>query len=96
ALFERMRFDESGQATTANMSTYSIPAAPDLPSFVTISTVTPTPLNPLGAKGVGEAGTLGSTPAIHSAVMDALAPFGITHIDMPLTPHAIWRALNAG
>ena len=96
ALFEHMRFDESGQATTANMSTYSIPAAPDLPSFVTISTVTPTPLNPLGAKGVGEAGTLGSTPAIHSAVMDALAPFGITHIDMPLTPHAIWRALNAG
>jgi carbon-monoxide dehydrogenase large subunit len=76
------------------MASYSIPAAPDLPSFVVMNTCTPTALNPLGAKGIGEAGTLGSTPAIHSAVVDALASFGVRHVDMPLTPHTIWRAIN--
>ncbi len=94
ALFEHMRFDSSGFPLTANMASYSIPAATDLPSFVVSNTTTPTRLNPLGAKGVGEAGTLGSTPAIHSAVIDALASFGVKHIDMPLTPHAIWRAIH--
>jgi carbon-monoxide dehydrogenase large subunit len=94
ALFEHMQFDEAGFPVTANMASYSIPAAPDLPSFVVMNTCTPTALNPLGAKGIGEAGTLGSTPAIHSAVVDALASFGVRHVDMPLTPHTIWRAIN--
>lgn len=94
ALFEHMQFDESGFPLTTNMGSYLIPAATDLPSFVVSNTSTPTRLNPLGAKGVGEAGILGSTPAIHSAAMDALASFGVRHIDMPLTPHAIWRAIH--
>jgi carbon-monoxide dehydrogenase large subunit len=93
ALFEEMRFDQDGNPLTANLVTYQIPTATDLPSFIVANTLTPTPFNPLGAKGVGEAGTLGSTPAIHSAVMDALAPFGIKHLDMPLTPARIWAAL---
>lgn len=94
ALFEHMRYDDDGIPLTANLATYLIPAATDLPSFAVSSAVTPTSLNPLGAKGVGEAGTLGSTPAIHSAVMDALAPFGIDHLDMPLTPAKIWGAIQ--
>lgn len=65
-------------------------------SFIVLNTITPTQHNPLGTKWIGEAGTLGSTaPAIHSAVIDALAPFGIRHLDMPLTPDRIWEAINA-
>lgn len=95
ALWEQVRFDENGYPLTSNLVTYHVPAATDLPSFTVSNTITPTPHNPLGAKGVGEAGTLGSTPAIHSAVMDALASFGVKHIDMPLTPDKIWEAINA-
>jgi carbon-monoxide dehydrogenase large subunit len=73
---------------------YAIPKASMLPSFVTDETVTPSPLNPLGAKGIGEAATIGSTPTIANAVMDALAPFGIEHIDIPLTPEKVWRAIQ--
>jgi len=65
-----------------------------LPSFVTDETVTPSPLNPLGAKGIGEAATIGSTPTIANAVLDALAPFGIEHLDIPLTPEKVWRAVQ--
>jgi carbon-monoxide dehydrogenase large subunit len=95
ALWEHARFDDNGYPLTPNLVTYHIPAATDLPSFRVSNTITPTRHNPLGAKGAGEAGTIGSTPAIHSAVMDALAPWGVKHLDMPLTPDKIWEAINA-
>jgi aerobic carbon-monoxide dehydrogenase large subunit len=95
ALWEHARFDENGYPLTPNLVTYHIPVATDLPSFLVSNTITPTQHNPLGAKGAGEAGTIGSTPAIHSAVMDALSTFGIKHLDMPLTPDKIWEAINA-
>lgn len=94
ALLEHARFDDYGNPITANLMTYLAPAASDLPSFRVLSPVTPTPLNPLGAKGVGEAGTLGSTPAVHSAVIDALRPFGTNHLDLPLRPESLWQAIN--
>ena len=71
-----------------------MPSAADLPSFETANTETPTPRNPLGAKGIGESGTIGSTPAVQNAVIDALAPFGVRHLDMPLTPERVWRAIR--
>jgi aerobic carbon-monoxide dehydrogenase large subunit len=95
ALFEEVLYDESGQLTTSTLGDYALPRAADFPEFELDRTVTPTPRNPLGAKGIGEAGTIGSTPAIINAVVDALAPFGITHLDMPATPEKIWRAINA-
>jgi carbon-monoxide dehydrogenase large subunit len=95
ALWEHARFDHNGYPLTPNLVTYHIPVATDLPSFRVSNTITPTRHNPLGAKGAGEAGTIGSTPAIHSAVMDALAPWGVRHLDMPLTPDKIWEAINA-
>jgi carbon-monoxide dehydrogenase large subunit len=73
---------------------YAVPKADMLPSFETDRTVTPTPVNPLGVKGAGETGTIASPVAVVNAVMDALAPFGITHVDMPLTPAKIWRAVR--
>ncbi len=94
ALFEHARFGSEGQPLTTNLISYFVPAATDLPNLRTISHVTPTPHNPLGAKGVGEAGTLGSTPAIHSAVIDALRPFGVRHLDLPLRPERVWRAIH--
>ena len=74
---------------------YLIPSAAEFPSFETSNTETPSPQNPLGAKGIGESGTIGSTPAIHNAVVDAVAHLGVTHIDMPTSPLAIWEALAA-
>uniref|UniRef100_A0A831TEQ4 Xanthine dehydrogenase family protein molybdopterin-binding subunit n=1 Tax=Thermorudis peleae TaxID=1382356 RepID=A0A831TEQ4_9BACT len=94
ALWEEVRYDETGQLLTGTLMDYAMPKASMLIDFVTDETVTPTPLNPLGAKGIGEAATIGSTPTIANAVMDALAPFGIEHIDIPLTPEKIWRALQ--
>lgn len=96
ALFEDAAFDEHGYPLRGNLVSYTIPTAVDIPMIETGRTVTPTPLNPLGAKGVGECGTLGSTPAIHSAVMDALSPLGIRHIDLPLTPDRVWEAIAGG
>jgi carbon-monoxide dehydrogenase large subunit len=96
ALFEHVRFDDAGQPLGTSLMTYFIPAATDLPSFTIDRTATPTPLNPLGAKGIGEAGTLGSTPAIHSAAMDALAPFGVDHLDLPLASERVWRSMIGG
>ena len=94
ALFERFRYDE-GYPLTGNLTTYLIPTASTLPSFTVRHTETPTPENPLGAKGIGEAGTIGSTPAIVNAVVDALAPYGVRDLDMPLTPEKIWAAIGA-
>jgi carbon-monoxide dehydrogenase large subunit len=76
------------------MLDYALPRADDLPSFEIDHTVTPCPHNPLGVKGIGETGTIAATAAVVNAVMDALAPFGIRHIDMPLTPEKIWRAIR--
>jgi aerobic carbon-monoxide dehydrogenase large subunit len=90
ALFEEVIYDENGQLLTGNLMNYALPRAADLPRLNLSRTETPTSVNPLGIKGIGEAGTIGSTPAIVSAVVDALAPFGVTHIDMPLTPQKIW------
>jgi carbon-monoxide dehydrogenase large subunit len=73
---------------------YAMPSAAELPSFEASNTETPTPLNPLGAKGIGEAGTIGSTPAAQNAVVDALATFGIRHLDMPLTSQRVWQAIR--
>jgi carbon-monoxide dehydrogenase large subunit len=73
---------------------YALPKAHQLPRFTTDRTETPSPVNPLGVKGVGEAGTIGSTPALVNAVVDALAPLGVKHIDMPLTPERVWNAIG--
>ena len=94
ALWEEVRFDRSGQPLTTSLMDYAVPRADQLPSFDTARTVTPTPVNPLGVKGAGETGTIASTPAIANAVMDALAPFGVRHIDMPLTPQKLWTAMR--
>ena len=94
ALCEEVRYDESGQLLTATLMDYAMPKAPMFPRIELDSTCTPTHLNPLGAKGIGELGTIGSTPCLVSAVLDALRPRGVTHIDMPLTPERVWRALS--
>lgn len=95
ALFEWFRFDEAGYPMTGNLTSYLIPAPSDVPMIETHRSTTPTSFNPIGAKGIGESGTLGSTPAIHSAVMDVLSRHGVKHLDMPLTPSRVWGALDA-
>jgi carbon-monoxide dehydrogenase large subunit len=94
ALWEDHVYDENGQLVTGTLMDYSLPKAHHFPWFETSNTETRTPVNPLGVKGVGEAGTIGSTPAIVNAVMDALKPFGVRHLDMPLKPEKIWRAIK--
>ena len=95
ALFEEVGYDEDGNCLHGNLASYAMPSAADLPAFETQRMETPTPLNPLGVKGIGESGTVGSTPAVQNAVVDALAHLGVTHIDMPLTPERVWRAIQA-
>ena len=95
ALFEEIAFDEDGNNVTGSLASYAIPSAGDLPTFETERSETPTPRNPLGAKGIGEAGAIGATPAVWNAVVDALAPFGVKNIDMPATPQRVWQALSA-
>jgi aerobic carbon-monoxide dehydrogenase large subunit len=94
ALYEHATFDEDGQPTAATLADYAVPAASDLPSFELDQTVTLSPTNPLGAKGIGESGSIGSSPAVVNAAIDALAARGVTHLDMPLTPQRVWRALD--
>jgi CO/xanthine dehydrogenase Mo-binding subunit len=96
ALFEEMPYDEAGNPQNANFVSYLFPAASEFPSFETVEMQTPTPANPLGAKGIGESGTIGATPAVHNAVVDALAPYGIRHLDMPVNGEVVWRALADG
>jgi carbon-monoxide dehydrogenase large subunit len=96
ALFEEIAFDEDGNCVTGSLASYAIVSAADLPTFETERTETPTPRNPLGAKGIGESGTIGSTPAVWNAVVDALRPFGVTNVDMPATPQRVWQAITAG
>ncbi len=95
ALFEEVVYDDSGQLITGTLMDYAVPKAHQLPRYQTDRTETPTDVNPLGVKGVGEAGTIGATPAIVNAVVDALQPFGVQHIDMPLKPEKVWRAMGA-
>ncbi len=95
ALLEEVRYDADGQLVTGSLMDYALPRADDLPSFVTDQTVTVTPFNPLGAKGIGEAATIGSTPAVVNAVVDALRPFGVRHLDMPLRAERVWKAMQS-
>lgn len=94
ALFEEVRFDEDGNPLTTTLADYSFPSAAEFPSFERVAHETPTPHNPLGAKGIGEAGTIGATPAVQNAVVDAVSHLGVRHIDMPLTPERVWAAVQ--
>jgi aerobic carbon-monoxide dehydrogenase large subunit len=96
ALYEEAVYDADGNLTTGTFVDYLVPSAVDLPSFLTDRTVSPSTTNPLGVKGVGEAGTIASTPAVVNAVVDALRPFGINDVQMPCTPERIWRAISQG
>ncbi|MDQ4109160.1 MAG: xanthine dehydrogenase family protein molybdopterin-binding subunit [Actinomycetota bacterium] len=96
ALFEEVLYDESGNPVTSTLATYQMPSAADLPPLETSNTETPTDLNPLGVKGIGESATIGSTPAVQNAVVDAVSHLGVRHIDLPLTPERVWRAIRQG
>jgi aerobic carbon-monoxide dehydrogenase large subunit len=96
AMIEEVVYSEDGQLLTGSFMDYAIPRAIDFPRFELDATVTPTPVNPLGAKGVGEAGTLGSTPCVVAAAVDALSEFGVKHIDMMLRPEKLWRLIQGG
>jgi aerobic carbon-monoxide dehydrogenase large subunit len=94
ALFEDLVYDESGQVIAGSFMDYAMPRADDVPFFEVDSHEVPTQVNPLGAKGVGEAGTVGALPALVNAVNDALAPLGVRHLDMPMTPARVWQAIQ--
>ena len=93
-LFEHVQYDGDGNPTSGTLMDYLMPSAAELPSFEASNTQTDSPRNPLGAKGIGESGTIGSTPAVHNAVVDALSHLGVTHVDMPCTPEKVWRAIE--
>jgi carbon-monoxide dehydrogenase large subunit len=94
ALYEVAVYSPEGQLLTSSMVDYGIPTIGELPMYETDETVTPSPVNPLGIKGIGEAGTIAATPCVVNAVVDALRPLGVTHLDMPLTPERVWRAIQ--
>ena len=95
ALYEEVRYDTDGNPITSNLADYTMISMDLLPQVERIPMETPTFVNPLGAKGIGESGTIGSTPAVHSAVLDAIAHLGVKHIDMPCTPEKVWQAIHA-
>ncbi|MFM8483266.1 MAG: xanthine dehydrogenase family protein molybdopterin-binding subunit, partial [Actinomycetota bacterium] len=94
ALFEEVIYDGEGNPLTGNFADYGFPSAAEVPSFVTVHLETPSPLNDLGAKGIGESGTIGATPAVQNAVIDALSHLGVRHIDLPCTAQRVWEALH--
>lgn len=94
ALYEEVRYDAEGNPQHGNLVTYCIPTAAELPSFERIQMETPTPINPLGAKGIGESGTIGATPAVHNAVVDALSHLGVRTLPMPANGEIVWRAIQ--
>jgi len=94
AMYEEVVYDEQGQLITGTLMDYAVPRASQIPELELARTETPSPVNPLGVKGVGEAGTIGATPAIVGAIVDALAPFGVRHLDMPVKPEAVWRIIR--
>ena len=96
AMYEEVVYDEQGQLITGTLMDYALPRAKHIPNFELDRTETPSPVNPLGVKGVGEAGTIGATPAIVGAIVDALAPFGVRHLDMPVKPEDVWKVINRG
>jgi aerobic carbon-monoxide dehydrogenase large subunit len=96
ALFEQVVYDDEGQLVTGSFVDYALPTASDVPSYETDRQETPSPVNSLGVKGVGEAGTIASSPTVVNAVIDALRPFGVDYIDMPLTPMRVWQAIHEG
>jgi len=93
-LQEEAIYDESGQLLTGSMMDYAVPRAADLPMYELDRTVTPTPVNPLGVKGAGETATIAGSPAVINAVVDALSPYGVRHIDMPAKPEKVWRLIQ--
>jgi carbon-monoxide dehydrogenase large subunit len=95
ALFEEVVYDEQGQLVTGSLMDYALPRASHIPWMELDRTETPSPVNPLGVKGVGEAGTIGATPAIVGAIVDALSPFGVKHLDMPVKPETVWKIINS-
>jgi len=94
ALFEEASYDEDGNLLTSTLADYLVPSAAEMPSFELGSQVTPSPTNPLGVKGIGEAGTIASTPAVINAIVDALAPFGVTDVRMPASPQRVWQTIQ--
>jgi carbon-monoxide dehydrogenase large subunit len=96
ALYEEAVYDDSGQLITGELMDYAIPKASQVPWIESSHTETPSPVNPLGVKGVGEAGTIGCSPAVVNSVVDALSALGVRHIDMPLAPEKIWRLVHQG
>ena len=94
AIYETTAYDDSGQLMTGSFMDYAMPRAADVPFFSFTSQGIPTATNPVGAKGCGEAGCAGSLPSVMNAIVDALAPLGVRHVDMPATPQAIWRIIN--
>ena len=96
ALYENAVYDDNGQLMTGELTDYALPKAHHMPYIESSHTETPSPVNPLGVKGVGEAGTIGCSPAVVNSVVDALAPFGVKHIDMPLTPEKVWNLIQQG
>jgi aerobic carbon-monoxide dehydrogenase large subunit len=94
ALYEQFTYDEHGTPMTSTFADYAFPSAADLPPWEAVEMETPTPLNDLGVKGIGESGTIGATPAVHNAVLDALAPYGVRHVDMPANGENVWKALQ--
>jgi carbon-monoxide dehydrogenase large subunit len=95
AIFEAVVYDDDGNPLTASLADYTPPAAPDLPSFELVPLQTPSPVNPLGVKGIGEAGAIGAPPAVQNAVVDAVSHLGVRHIDMPVKPWKVWKAVRA-
>ena len=95
ALYEEVAYDDEGTPLTASFVGYLFPSAAELPSFELVEMETPTPVNPLGAKGIGESGTIGATPAVQNAVVDALSHLGVRHVEMPANGERVWRALEA-
>jgi CO/xanthine dehydrogenase Mo-binding subunit len=94
ALWEELHYDANGELLTGTLNDYAVPKATGFPVFETHHTTTPTPINPLGAKGIGEAATIGATPTVANAVIDALEPWGIRHLDIPFTPEKVWKAIQ--
>ena len=94
ALYEHVVYDDQGNPLTTGLADYAMPSAAEFCDFTVDSTITPTHLNPLGVKGIGEAATIGATPAVQNAVIDALIDLGIRHIDLPLTPERVWQAIQ--
>jgi carbon-monoxide dehydrogenase large subunit len=95
ALYEEVVYNENGQIVSGSLMDYALPRADNFPTFVLDKTETPTPLNPLGVKGIGEAATVGSTPAVANAVIDAVSHLGVQTIDIPMRPERVWRAVAA-